>query len=72
MRRVPTTAAAGAELVPMFRDHMELCGVGPGQTVMAFTNTHSNPAYITALMGAVESAGWRLLPDQWWLPTTPG
>ena len=57
MRRVPTTSAAGAELVPMFRDHMELCGVGPGQTVMAFTNTQSNPAYITALMGAVRVLG---------------
>ena len=36
---------------------MELCGVGPGQTVMAFTNTQSNPAYITALMGAVRVLG---------------
>ena len=57
MRRVPTTPAAGADLAPMFRDHMELCGVGPGQTVMAFTNTQSNPAYITALMAAVKILG---------------
>ena len=41
----------------MFKNHVELCGVGPGRTVMAFTNTQSNQAYITALMGAVKVLG---------------
>ncbi len=57
MRRVPTTSTAAADLVPLFRDHMELCKVGSGQTVMAFTNSHSNPAYIAALMAAVKTLG---------------
>ena len=52
MRRVPTTAAAGAELVPLFRDHLKLCNVQPGETVLGFTDTMSNEAYVTALAGA--------------------
>ena len=52
MRRVPTTAAAGGELVPLFRDHLELCNVQPGETVLGFTDTMSNEAYATALAGA--------------------
>lgn len=57
MRRVPTTPAAGAELVPMFRDHLELCKVQPGETVLGFTDTMSNEAYVTALAGAARVLG---------------
>ena len=57
MRRVPTTAAAGAELVPLFRDHLELCNVQPGETVLGFTDTMSNEAYATALAGAAQVLG---------------
>ena len=57
MRRVPTTAAAGAELVPLFRDHLELCTVAPGETVLGFTDSMTNPAYTTALAGAARVLG---------------
>lgn len=57
MRRVPTTAAAGAELVPLFRDHLKLCNVQPGETVLGFTDTMSNEAYVTALAGAARVLG---------------
>ena len=57
MRRVPTTSAAGAELVPLFRDHLKLCNVQPGETVLGFTDTMSNDAYVTALAGAARVLG---------------
>ena len=57
MRRVPTTAAAGAELVPLFRDHLALCNVKPGETVLGFTDTMTNPAYTNALAGAARVLG---------------
>ena len=41
----------------MFTRHMELCKVTEGETVLAFTNTQSNPAYSTALMAASRLLG---------------
>jgi 2,5-dihydroxypyridine 5,6-dioxygenase len=52
MRRVPTNAPVGAELVPMFKRHLELCKVEAGQTVVEFTNTMTNPVFPSALLGA--------------------
>lgn len=52
MRRVPTNPAVGAELVGMFKRHLELCQVSGGQSVVAFTNTMTNPNYPAALLGA--------------------
>lgn len=52
MRRVPINDKVGAELVPMFKRHLELCRVTPGETVVAFTNTMTNPSYPAALFGA--------------------
>ncbi len=57
MRRVPTTAATGAELVPLFRDHLELCKVRPGETVLGFTDTMSNQVYSIALAAAARVLG---------------
>ena len=57
MRRVPNTPAAGAELVPLFGDHLKLCDVKPGETVLGFTDTMSNDAYVTALAGAARVLG---------------
>ena len=57
MRRVPTTSAAGAELVPLFRDHLELCDVRPGETVLGFTDTMSNQVYSIALAAAARVLG---------------
>jgi len=52
MRRVPTNPAVGAELVPLFTRHLELCRVTPKETVLGFTNTLTNPSYAAALLGA--------------------
>lgn len=57
MRRVPHTPAAGSELVPLFRDHLKLCNVRPGETVLGFTDTMSNEAYVVALAGAARTLG---------------
>ncbi len=57
MRRVPTTSAVGAELVPLFRDHLELCNVQAGETVLGFTDTMSNDAYNVALGAAARVLG---------------
>ncbi|MYJ15870.1 MAG: hypothetical protein F4085_04905, partial [Acidimicrobiia bacterium] len=57
MRRVPNTSAAGAELVPLFRDQLLLCDVKPGETVLGFTDTMSNDAYTTALGAAARVLG---------------
>ena len=57
MRRVPTTAVTGAELVPLFRDHLELCKVQPGETVLGFTDTMSNHVYNIALAAAARVLG---------------
>jgi 2,5-dihydroxypyridine 5,6-dioxygenase len=52
MRRVPTGGMLGAELVPLFKKHLELCRVEPGQTVLVFSDTLMNPAYPAAVFGA--------------------
>jgi 2,5-dihydroxypyridine 5,6-dioxygenase len=57
MRRVPTNERVGAELVPLFRRQLELCKVKPGETVLSFTNTLTNPAYASALFGACLDIG---------------
>jgi 2,5-dihydroxypyridine 5,6-dioxygenase len=57
MRRIPTNERVGAELVPLFRRHLELCKVRPGETVLSFTNTMTNPAYASALFGACLDIG---------------
>jgi len=57
MRRVPTNPAVSAELVPMFKRHLELCKVKPGEAVVAFTNTMTNPSYAAALLSAASFVG---------------
>jgi 2,5-dihydroxypyridine 5,6-dioxygenase len=47
----------GAELVPLFRKHLELCRVEAGQTVLVFTDTMMNPAYSAAVFGACGEIG---------------
>ena len=57
MRRVNTNPALAAELVPLFRDHLELDGVGAGQTVLAFSNTLTNGNYAAATLTAAKMLG---------------
>lgn len=57
MRRVPTGVMVGAELVPLFRRHLELCRVEAGQTVLVFTDSMMNPAYPAAVFGACGEIG---------------
>src|SRR3990172_2777338 len=47
----------GAELVPLFRRHLELCRVEAGQTVLVFTDSMMNPAYPAAVFGACGEIG---------------
>ena len=57
MRRVPDNQLVGVDLVPLFKQHLELCSLQPGETVIAFTNTMSNSAYVSAVMGAAKLLG---------------
>jgi 2,5-dihydroxypyridine 5,6-dioxygenase len=52
MRRVPYNPSVGAELVPLFRKGLELCGVKKGATVLAFTDSMMIPTYPAAVFGA--------------------
>ncbi|BCB84226.1 M29 family metallopeptidase [Phytohabitans suffuscus] len=61
MRRVPTNPHVGADLTPMFKAHLELCGIGTGDSVLAFTNTRSNESYVSALMAASALVGAEFL-----------
>lgn len=71
MRRVPTTPWTGADLVPMFTRHLEMCRVTDRETVLGFTDTQSNPAYGAALMAAARLLGAEYLQmtvaadDEW-------
>lgn len=57
MRRVPTSGMVGAELVPLFRRHLQLCGVDARETVLVFTDSMMNPAYPAAVFGACGELG---------------
>jgi 2,5-dihydroxypyridine 5,6-dioxygenase len=57
MRRIPNNDKAGAELVELFRRHLELCKVEKGQTVLVFTDSMMNPAYSAAVFGACDIIG---------------
>lgn len=57
MRRVPTNAGVAPEMVELFQRHLQLCGAGPGQTVLVFSNTMTNASFSNALSGACEAIG---------------
>jgi 2,5-dihydroxypyridine 5,6-dioxygenase len=57
MRRVSTNPSVAGELVPLFKRHLELCKVKPGESFLAFTNTQTNPNYAAAMLGAAGMLG---------------
>lgn len=61
MRRVPTNPLVGADLTPMFTEYLRMCGIGAGDSVLAFTNTKSNVAYVSALLAASRHLGAEFL-----------
>lgn len=61
VRRVPTNPLVGADLTEMFTEYVRLCGIGPGDSVLAFTNTKSNISYVAALLAASRAVGAEFL-----------
>jgi 2,5-dihydroxypyridine 5,6-dioxygenase len=57
MRRFPTSFAATAELVDLFRRHLELCKVKKGESVIVFTDPWMNQHYAAAAFGAALQLG---------------
>jgi 2,5-dihydroxypyridine 5,6-dioxygenase len=57
LRRFPTSYSAATELVPLFKRELELCQVKPEETVLLYTDTHMNPHYPAAFMGAAMELG---------------
>ncbi|MCZ7571201.1 MAG: hypothetical protein M5U01_21860 [Ardenticatenaceae bacterium] len=57
MRRFSSSYLAATELVPMFRHMLELCRVRPEETVLLYADTHMNPHYPAAFMGAALELG---------------
>jgi 2,5-dihydroxypyridine 5,6-dioxygenase len=43
--------------VPLFQRELELCKIQPGEAVLSFTNTATNPSYAAALFGAAGVLG---------------
>lgn len=52
MNRLPLDYGATGELVPRFREVLELCNVRPGEIVLLHKDTVSNPHYAAAALGA--------------------
>ena len=68
MRRFPLSYGAAAELVPLMRAELELCGIGSGDVVAIHADYQSHPHYPAALLGAALSLGAH--PYQLWTPST--
>ncbi len=57
MKDFPLSYNASTELVPLFRNSLELCNLKPGETLLIYTDTHTSPHYPAAALGAALEMG---------------
>lgn len=57
MRYLPMNYIAGTELVPLFKQMLELCRLKPGERVLVYSDSQSRPNYVAAAVGAAMELG---------------
>ncbi|HVU14101.1 MAG TPA: hypothetical protein VHD90_22635 [Phototrophicaceae bacterium] len=68
MKDFPISYEASTELVPLFRETLELCNLKPGETLLIYSDTHTTPHYPAAALGAALEIGAEAFHVQ--VPTT--
>ncbi len=57
MKKFPLNYSASTELIPLFRQTLELCKLKEGETLLIYTDTHTTPHYPAAALGAALELG---------------
>jgi 2,5-dihydroxypyridine 5,6-dioxygenase len=57
MKKFPLSYSASTELIPLFRNTLELCNLKEGETLLIYTDTHTSPHYAAATLGAALELG---------------
>lgn len=57
MRKLETNYSVSTELVPLFRQTLELCNLNSSETLLIYSDTRTNPHYPAAALGAALEIG---------------
>jgi 2,5-dihydroxypyridine 5,6-dioxygenase len=57
MKKFPTNYSASTELVPLFKNSLQLSNLKAGETLLIYCDTHTNPHYPAAALGAALEIG---------------
>ncbi len=57
MRKLELSYSAATELIPLFREVLELCNLSANETLLIYSDTHTNPHYPAAALGAALELG---------------
>lgn len=57
MKKFPLSYNASTELIPLFKRSLALSNLKPGETLLIYTDTHTNPHYPAAALGAALDLG---------------
>ncbi len=57
MKKFPTNYSASTELIPLFKQSLQLCNLKAGETLLIYCDTHTNPHYPAAALGAALDLG---------------